>query len=378
MMRPRRPYVGPIGLALLTTATIFAETAVCLKHDDGTQESKRSMTGAGHAVRFECPDDEQWYVTSIAIHGSRYGTPRAPRDKFSVVVASDDMQRVAKTAKPYSMFKRGEEEWVKFDIRPVEVPKDFQVMVFFNPTQRKGVYVGVDENSAPTHSMTVTSDSPTETKSDIAGDWMIQAFVSKSPDKKPRTLESLDDEAARVAEEAAESDAQLLGDARSLILKHDEGPMDAYLNVQGAYYTVEFTTPKDVEAYVWQVQVFGSQFGGQHDSEAVNGDVYLLNADREIISRTSFPYSLATQQQGWISIPTLPTRVHGKFYVSIDTHGTKQKGLYMGYQESEEPDHASTDERTDDVVQPGDWSDRFDQKQWMIRVKISDRPVVYQ
>ena len=63
-------------LAILTTSVARGEI-VCLKHDDGRQDGKRSMTGAGHAVRFECPDDETWVVEAIAIHGSRCG-PEIP------------------------------------------------------------------------------------------------------------------------------------------------------------------------------------------------------------------------------------------------------------------------------------------------------------
>ena len=153
--------------------------------------------------------------------------------------------------------------------------------------------------------------------------------------------------------------------------------MDEHINIHGALYTVEFETPKDVEGYVWQVQAYASQFGGQHDSQAVSGVIYVLDKNRQIITRTTFPYVLATQEKQWVTIPTLPTKVKGKFYISNDTHGSKRKGLYMGYQDGNKKQVASTDQLEDRHVWKADWSKKFAHMQWMIRVKIADRPVVY-
>jgi hypothetical protein len=69
--------------------------------------------------------------------------------------------------------------------------------------------------------------------------------------------------------------------------------------------------------------------------------------------------------------------VQGKFYVSIDAHGNRFKGLYMGFEEGNDKGLASTDERDGNEVRPGDWSKEFSNMQWMIRAKIADRPVVY-
>ena len=38
---------------------------------------------------------------------------------------------------------------------------------------------------------------------------------------------------------------------------------------------------------------------------------------------------------------------------------------------------ASADELHENSVKPGDWSAKFKDKQWMIRAKVADRPVVY-
>ncbi|MEN1678732.1 MAG: hypothetical protein AAGJ46_04015 [Planctomycetota bacterium] len=347
-----------------------------LKHDDGEQDSKRSISGAGHAVRFECPGEGPWRLTGIRLHASRYGTSRAPNEDFQIVIASDDFDRRIEINKPYSLFERGKEKWVRIPLDPVEVSGAFQVAVFFNPTRTKGVYVGIDGDANPSHSATITADAP-ETPSVVEGDWMIQAYLSDDTAGDARKLLSQSDRQTARQEDEAARDAKVLGAARSLTLKHDAGATAEKMNIQGALYTVRFDTPKNVEAYVWQVKLYASQFGGQHDSEAVSGDVYILDQDRRIISRTTFPYSVATQQEAWIEIPTLPTRVQGRFYVSVDAHGGKRKGLYLHYKDEAGQELATTDARAGDRIEPAEWSQKFSNMQWLIRVKVADRPVAY-
>ena len=149
------------------------------------------------------------------------------------------------------------------------------------------------------------------------------------------------------------------------------------MNIQNACYTVGFETPKNVGAFVWQVQIYASQFGRNIEDEEVSGDIYVLDEDRNIISRTTFPYSVATQRKSWVSIPTLPTKVRGKFYISVDAHGKSNKGLYVGYRDAAQQTIASTDSRDGDTIKPAEWSNRFENMQWLIRVKVADRPVVY-
>lgn len=365
-------------LSLLALAQFGrADEPTLLRFDDGTQEDKRSMTGGGHSVRFECPDAETWYVTALSIHGSRYGALKAPNEDFVILIANDDLTGKRRIKKPYSLFERGEEDWVRFDIDPVEVRGAFHVAAFFNPSRTKGIYVGIDTNSSPTHSALVLASNPAEKQSDLQGDWMIRAYVTKHTDKPALPLLTADARSAERRQEEAALDAAILGDARSITLKHDTDGTDEHMNIQGALYTVEFDTPRDVEGYIWQVQFLASQFGSQHDSETVSGDIYILDENRRILTRTTFPYSRVTQEKQWVSIPTLPTKVKGKFYVCVDAHGTMNKGIYLCYQEGNQEHKASTDELDGDHVRPADWSKKFEHMQWLIRAKISDRPVVY-
>ncbi|MCO6042569.1 hypothetical protein NG895_01485 [Aeoliella sp. ICT_H6.2] len=365
------------SLAALLVAPTFAQKTELLKYDDGSQESKRSMTGGVHVVRFECPDDQKWYVNAVRLHGSRYGAAQAPNEDFEIVIANDDFSKRQVIKKPYSLFKRGDEKWVRIPIDPVEVEGPFHVAAFFNPTRTKGVYVGIDTDSSPSHSATATVMDMGAMENNVDGDWMIRAYLTNEIEGEAKQLLDEGQRAEQAQEREIQMDKEIVGEARSLTLRQDDGPTDDHMNIQGALYTVEFETPQDVEGYVWQVQCYASQFGREHDSEAVSGDVYILDENRKILSRTTFPYSVSTQVKHWISIPTLPTRVKGKFYVSIDTHGTKFKGLYMGYQDGNPQGIGSTDARNGERIVPADWSKRFDNMQWLIRVKLADRPVTY-
>ena len=365
------------SVVLATLAGLARGETTLLKYDDNSADAKRSMTGAAQAVRFECPDEGKWYIDSIRVHGSRYGTPQAPNEDFQIFIASDDLQQRVEIKRPYSLFERGNEKWVRIKFDPVEVQGAFHVAMFFNPTRTKGVYVSIDEDSDPTHSSILASSEPGKKQSDLKGDWMIRAYLSDKAEGEVQTLLSDTQRTERRLDDEAAGDAKLLGDARSLTLRQDEGATDDHMNIQGGIYTLEFETPKQVEAYVWQVQVYASQFGGEHDSEAVSGDIYVLDANRHILSRTTFPYSVATQQKAWISIPTLPTKVQGKFYISIDTHGNMHKGLYVGYRDDKDQQLASTDVRTGDTIAPAEWSTKFSSMQWLLRVKVADRPVTH-
>ena len=299
------------SLILLVQPAFAAKTAT-LRHDDGSQEDKRSMTGGGHAVRFECPDDEKWYVKSISVYGSRYGSYKAPEEDFKVVVASEDLSKRQDMGRPYRMFERGKEKWVKINIVPVEVQGTFHVAVFFNPTSTKGVYVGIDTDSSPSNSAVISTLNPDKKEGDLQGNWMIRANLVKEVKGENETLLDASGRTEQKEQDEAARDAAILGDARSLTLKQDTGSMDDHMNIQGGFYTLEFETPKNVEGFVWEVQVYASQFGGQHDSEAVSGDIYILDKSRKIITRTTFPYSVATQEKQWITIPTLPTESEGQ------------------------------------------------------------------
>ena len=351
-----------------------AEEGVVLKYDDGTMESKRSIAGGGHAVLFKRPEQGEWYLDQVQLFGARYGYDRPPTEDFFIYVTDETMEKSCKIPKPYSLFEKGEEQWTTIKIPPVKVPESFYVCFVFNPTQTKGVYVGIDENVKESHSKQTVPGSHVDNLAKT-GDWMIRAHLSaKARGKTVLQLAGKDDRDKQRQADAAGRDAQLLKGATATLLKHDNGTMDKYQSYggQGAQ-TVMFEAPEG-DRYVYGISFYGSQYGGQHDAEAVLGDVYLLDAELRVLSRTSFPYSLLTYQKDWIEVPTLLTRVKGKFYVAIHAHSEQSKGIYIGYNENVEPSHSKLG-----VVNPEQFTLKNPSKklEWMIRVKMADRPVYY-
>ncbi|MBN2021158.1 MAG: thermonuclease family protein [Pirellulales bacterium] len=143
--------------------------------DDGTPAGKRSLP-QGFAVRFETPEGK-WMLTSVRIHGSRYGHPTPPREKFHVTICDTEFKPLADFPYPYSNFRRtAEQNWVALKMKPTELPREFILCVDFNAEATKGVYVSHDaEGEAlvgkPNRSAGVFN----------AGDWLIRAVVTPAP-----------------------------------------------------------------------------------------------------------------------------------------------------------------------------------------------------
>jgi hypothetical protein len=146
-----------------------------LSHDDGTMAGKKSMAGTGHAVRFASPGAGH-HLTAVKLHGSRYGTPQAPDEKFTVTLCDEKFQKIAEFKFPYATFERGEPKWVTLDVKPTAVPATFYVCVAFNPTARKGVYVSHDAGVSGT---SYTGLPGGRASAFGSGDWMIRVTVDQ-------------------------------------------------------------------------------------------------------------------------------------------------------------------------------------------------------
>ena len=356
-----------VGLSL-------AADDIVLKHDDGSMESKRSMTGGGHAVRFNCPPKFKWHLDRVALFGARYGYDQPPDEDFFIYVSDASMEKSCKIAKPYRLFEKGKEKWYPVEIPAVEVPATFYVCFVFNPTRTKGVYVGMDENVDQSHSKQAVPESHVEVFGKKA-DWMIRAHLTRRSKGDVLHLLSKEEREQERRAGLADRESRLLKGAKSAELKHHDGPMDAFHSHGGVTaQTVMFEAPEQTP-YVYGISFYGSQYGAKHDAEAVNGDVYILDANLRVISRTSFPYSLLTYEKAWIEVPTLPTKVTDKFYVALHAHSEQYKGIYVGYHEGIDASHSSLGR-----VARGQFTLKPTGKklEWMIRVKLADRPVYYE
>lgn len=154
------------------------DMGITLRYDDGSSDDMRSTAGAGHAVVYMTPASD-WAVDSISIYASRYGEPEPPKENFSVFICDKDLNIIKEIEKPYSTFERGDPKWYKLDFEPVKVPRGFYILVYFNPTATKGIYVYTDKDVKPiSHSRSAL---PWSFVNDVdkngVFDWMIRAHI---------------------------------------------------------------------------------------------------------------------------------------------------------------------------------------------------------
>ena len=151
-----------------------------MAHDDGTGAGKRSIAGAGHAVKFDAPGDGS-YLKAVRVYGSRYGAAEAPEEKFTVFLLDDQYRRIAEFPFAYAKFDRGDSEWVELELLPTLVPEKFVVGLDFQPIARRGVFVHHDAESGGT---SLTGVPGREFQKFAKGDWLIRANVDRRKDGK--------------------------------------------------------------------------------------------------------------------------------------------------------------------------------------------------
>jgi hypothetical protein len=133
-----------------------------------------SLAGRGHAVQFNV-DGDSWYVTSVSLHGSRYGEPRPPKEDFNVWICDAQFTPIATFHFPYSSYTRLNPAWKSFRIRPTRVPRQFIVCFGFNPHQTKGILVSYDNQSGKTS--TVGLPDKGQPAPFAKGNWLIRCKV---------------------------------------------------------------------------------------------------------------------------------------------------------------------------------------------------------
>jgi len=160
-------------VARTATPAQLSGKQVELARDDGTSAGKMSLTGGGHAVRFDAPSAAS-YLVGIRIYGSRYGGQQAADEKFHVWLCDENFRAITDFTFPYSTFERGEPKWVALPTRPTLVPQKFIICAGFDPTSSKGVFVHRDAASSGDSLTGLPGAAP---QPFAAGDWMIRATV---------------------------------------------------------------------------------------------------------------------------------------------------------------------------------------------------------
>jgi hypothetical protein len=159
--------------------------AITLKRDDDAPDGKRSIGGGGHAILFDAPDANAWYLTGVQIRGARYGPLKAHGTMFTVALCDTEMRPIQTWRKPYAAFERSGTEtmWVRFDLPPTRVPQQFYLCLDFQPSATNGVYVAIDSSGKGRSRVARPGrlGSPLD-----AGEWMVRAELD-SP-KSPTTM----------------------------------------------------------------------------------------------------------------------------------------------------------------------------------------------
>ncbi len=143
-----------------------------LANDDGKPGGKKSFP-RGHAMAFEAPEG-QWYLTTVRIHGSRYGHPAPPKEDFHITLCDENFNEIADFPFPYKKFQRGPQKWVKLRTKPTKVPAKFVICANFNAQSTKGVYVSHD---AEGKSLVGKPGQPAGLFT--GGDWMIRVKIDR-------------------------------------------------------------------------------------------------------------------------------------------------------------------------------------------------------
>ena len=164
-----------VDLVLNRTGT--AGKAVVLGYVDDSAENKRSIAGSGHAVAFNGTGT----VNAVRIFASRYGSPKAPDEDFSVYLLDSKQKVISEFKFPYSMIERGDMKWYTLNTKPTAVGETFYVAISFTPQRTKGVYLGLDSSVKESHSYTGL---PAKGFARIAenSDWMVRVDIAASAD----------------------------------------------------------------------------------------------------------------------------------------------------------------------------------------------------
>lgn len=146
-----------------------------LFYDDGSMESKQSMSGAAETVLFRLPEGS-WQVDGLKLFGARYGEAVPPKEDASIYFCNADFKLLREVKVPYSSFKKGDEKWYPVSFDPVAVPKVFYVGIDFHATATKGVYVGMDKSVERSHSRIAMPYSFVRDLG-VTADWMLRVHL---------------------------------------------------------------------------------------------------------------------------------------------------------------------------------------------------------
>jgi len=185
-----------------------------LRYDDGEKDGQWSLGGSGHGVIF-CKPQGKWQLVAVEFYGARYGELQPPDEDFSIFLCDADFKVIREFKAPYSLFaQRGEWKWERIAVEPTEVPEFFYIVIAFNPTATKGIYMAYDSDVPISHSRIAFPDSHL-TDTEKVYDWMVRCYLKPADEEAAKRLA----EAARQLESELEA---LREQALAHVIRPDE------------------------------------------------------------------------------------------------------------------------------------------------------------
>lgn len=145
-----------------------------ISYDDGVKEGQVSLGDNGQAAVFEV-DGDNYYLTSVRIHGSRYGGA-ASGMKFHIWLCDESWRPITDFTFPYSSFDVDTFKWVDLEVPATNVPRKFIICAVFGGTSEEGIHVAHDKAGGGRSFMGLPNADPTPF-SLLGGDWMIRAVM---------------------------------------------------------------------------------------------------------------------------------------------------------------------------------------------------------
>lgn len=321
-----------------------AATTRELALDDGKPAGKKSFP-KGHAHVFESSDGE-WYLTSIRVHGARYGAPEAPNEDFHITVCDKNYLPIKDYTFPYATFERTvEPDWVVLKLDPVKVPEKFVICLNFNAEATKGVYISHDAEGT---SLVALPDKPAGIFT--GGHWLIRPTLARAG----AVPEPPAEKEPEPAPEPAADDVPELGEPRELALD-DGNPAGKKSFPQG--HATKFEAPEG-DWWLASVRIHGARYGMPQPPKE-DFHVTLCDKDFKPIRDFTFPYSRFARGETskWVSLRIPPTKVPKDFVICLNFNAERTKGVYVSHDA----------EGTGLVGLPGQAAGSFTGGDWLIR-----------
>jgi hypothetical protein len=306
----------------------------------------------------------------VQIYAARYGYPQPPAEDFHLYLLNEKFQILKDLTYPYStverMTEKGDLRWYTLVTPSIEVPQRFYVALSFNPTQTKGIYLGLDKNVKQAHSFVGLPDSGFEPVKEPS-DWMVRVYMTAQP-SGTKAIQRLSDWKPPVVENPFKG---------CIEAKYDTGKSGGMQSYGGGGPAVRFKfadflkgTPAQ-NARIKGLRVYGSRYGSGYDTKETTLKVLFLDAQGIAVMQIAFPYALFTYKEKWVDLAfprPIPLdfllNADGTVTIAFDPEAQQYKGIYFHYNKNPKTTHSLAGSVASGFKEVPD-------REWMIRAYLT-------